>query len=82
MTGTMSLNRETSSRARSNADLCLSGSDRDFDVVAMQVNTGAADGRYARQLRLAAPGQSSHCRQSAGFDAQIKAAWLHAIAAV
>ena len=48
MVGAMSLDRETSSRARPKRhDLRLPGIDRDFNIVAMQVNNGAAVGRPA-----------------------------------
>ena len=75
----MSLNRETSGRARSKChDLNLSGIDRDFDVISVQVDSGATVSGPAEfdsfvLLHL----DSLHIVGNPPiFDAQIKAACL------
>jgi hypothetical protein len=76
---TMILNREAPARARPKRhNLRLPRIDRDFDVVSVQMNNGAAVGRPSEfdSFALLHPNGLHIAGNVPIFDAEIKAAWL------
>ena len=79
VTVAMTLDREAPGRARPNAMVCgLPRIDRDFDVVSVQMNNGAAVGRPIEfdSVALLHPDGLHIAGEAAVFDAQVKAARL------
>ena len=79
VTVTMTLDREAPARARPKRhNLRLPRIDRDFDIVTVQMNNGAAVGRPSKfdSFALLHPDGPHIAGNAPIFDAEIKAAWF------